>query len=37
MLAFERLGSGPPLVLVHGVGHRRQAWYPWTSLPSSAN
>jgi len=28
MLAFERLGSGPPLVLVHGVGHRRQAWYP---------
>jgi pimeloyl-ACP methyl ester carboxylesterase len=28
MLAFERLGSGPPLVLLHGVGHRRQAWYP---------
>jgi pimeloyl-ACP methyl ester carboxylesterase len=28
MLGFERLGSGPPLVLVHGVGHRRQAWYP---------
>jgi pimeloyl-ACP methyl ester carboxylesterase len=26
-LAFERLGSGPPLVLLHGVGHRRQAWY----------
>ena len=25
-LAFERLGSGPPLVLLHGVGHRRQAW-----------
>jgi pimeloyl-ACP methyl ester carboxylesterase len=28
VLAFERLGTGPPLVLVHGVGHRRQAWYP---------
>ncbi|HEY4020289.1 MAG TPA: alpha/beta fold hydrolase [Pseudonocardiaceae bacterium] len=28
MLAYERIGSGPPLVLLHGVGHRRQAWYP---------
>ena len=26
-LAYERIGSGPPLVLLHGVGHRRQAWY----------
>ena len=25
-LVYERLGSGPPLVLLHGVGHRRQAW-----------
>lgn len=25
-LAFERHGSGPTLVLLHGVGHRRQAW-----------
>jgi pimeloyl-ACP methyl ester carboxylesterase len=25
-LAFERTGSGPPLVLIHGLGHRRQAW-----------
>jgi pimeloyl-ACP methyl ester carboxylesterase len=25
-LAFEELGSGPPLVLLHGLGHRRQAW-----------
>ncbi len=25
-LAYERHGSGPPLVLLHGVGHRRQAW-----------
>lgn len=28
MLAYERLGSGEPLVLVHGISHRRQAWYP---------
>ena len=27
-LAFERVGSGDPLVLLHGVGHRRQAWKP---------
>ena len=26
-LAFERTGSGPSLVLLHGVGHRRQAWH----------
>lgn len=25
-LAYERHGSGSPLVLLHGVGHRRQAW-----------
>lgn len=28
MLAYETIGSGEPLVLVHGIGHRRQAWYP---------
>ena len=27
-LAFDRIGSGEPLVLLHGVGHRRQAWQP---------
>lgn len=27
-LACERHGTGEPLVLVHGVTHRRQAWYP---------
>ena len=27
-LAHERHGSGEPLVLIHGIGHRRQAWYP---------
>lgn len=28
MLASERYGKGEPLVLVHGITHRRQAWYP---------
>jgi pimeloyl-ACP methyl ester carboxylesterase len=28
MLAYERFGSGEPLVLVHGISHRRQAWHP---------
>jgi pimeloyl-ACP methyl ester carboxylesterase len=28
MLAYERHGTGPPLVLLHGLGHRRQAWDP---------
>jgi len=25
-LAYDRLGVGPALVLLHGIGHRRQAW-----------
>jgi len=25
-LAYQRLGTGEPLVLLHGIGHRRQAW-----------
>ena len=25
-LAYQRSGAGPPLVLLHGIGHRRQAW-----------
>lgn len=25
-LAYQRLGVGPPLVLLHGIGHRRQSW-----------
>jgi pimeloyl-ACP methyl ester carboxylesterase len=28
VLAYERHGSGEPLVLLHGVTHRRQIWYP---------
>lgn len=27
-LAYDRSGVGPPLVLLHGLGHRRQAWTP---------
>lgn len=27
-LVFTRRGSGPPLVLLHGIGHRREAWNP---------
>jgi len=29
---FERRGSGTPLVLVHGIGHRWQAWRPVLEL-----
>lgn len=25
---YQRVGSGPPLVLLHGIGHRWQAWSP---------
>jgi pimeloyl-ACP methyl ester carboxylesterase len=27
-IAFERRGNGSPLVLLHGIGHRWQAWAP---------
>lgn len=27
-IVYERRGSGSPLVLLHGLGHRRQAWRP---------
>lgn len=27
-LAYDRTGTGEPLVLLHGIGHRRQAWDP---------
>ncbi|WP_113704474.1 alpha/beta fold hydrolase [Nonomuraea lactucae] len=27
-LAFERRGTGPPLILIHGIGHHWQAWLP---------
>ena len=28
MLAYECIGQGSPLVLIHGVGHDRSAWRP---------
>jgi pimeloyl-ACP methyl ester carboxylesterase len=31
-LVFERRGDGPPLLLMHGIGHRRQAWEPVIDL-----
>jgi pimeloyl-ACP methyl ester carboxylesterase len=31
-LAYERLGAGPPLVLLHGIGHSRRAWSPLVDL-----
>ena len=31
-IAFDRAGSGEPLVLIHGIGHRRQAWQPAIGL-----
>lgn len=31
-LAYDRRGSGPPLVLLHGLGHRRQAWHQVVDL-----
>jgi pimeloyl-ACP methyl ester carboxylesterase len=27
-IAYDRLGAGPPLLLLHGIGHHRQAWDP---------
>ncbi|MDQ2849767.1 MAG: alpha/beta hydrolase [Actinomycetota bacterium] len=25
-IAYSRVGSGEPIVLIHGIGHRREAW-----------
>ena len=27
-LAFDRTGAGEPLILIHGLGSRRQIWAP---------
>jgi pimeloyl-ACP methyl ester carboxylesterase len=31
-IVFERRGDGPPLILMHGIGHRWQAWEPVLDL-----
>jgi len=31
-LSYDRCGSGPPLVLVHGIGSRRGVWKPVVGL-----
>jgi len=31
-IAYDRRGAGEPLVLLHGIGHRRQAWEPVLDL-----
>jgi pimeloyl-ACP methyl ester carboxylesterase len=31
-LAYDRSGSGPPLVLIHGIGSRRGVWKPVVPL-----
>ncbi|GAA2149600.1 alpha/beta fold hydrolase [Actinomadura napierensis] len=31
-IVFDRRGEGPPLVLLHGIGHRRQGWSPVMDL-----
>ncbi|MEH0843803.1 alpha/beta hydrolase [Micromonospora sp. CPCC 205711] len=31
-VAFERRGAGPPLVLLHGIGHHWAAWLPVLDL-----
>ncbi|MFD0338995.1 alpha/beta fold hydrolase [Streptomyces sp. NPDC127117] len=31
-VAYERTGTGEPLLLLHGIGHHRQAWDPVLSV-----
>ena len=31
-IAYERSGSGPPLVLVHGITESRRSWDPLVPL-----
>lgn len=36
-LAYERRGSGEPVVLLHGIGHHWQAWEPVLSILSASH
>ncbi|MFF3149328.1 alpha/beta hydrolase, partial [Streptomyces sp. NPDC057927] len=27
-MSYARVGTGEPLLLLHGIGHHRQAWDP---------
>lgn len=31
-IAYDRKGAGPPLLLLHGIGHHRRAWDPVIDL-----
>ncbi|WP_031507025.1 alpha/beta fold hydrolase [Streptomyces megasporus] len=36
-IAYERHGSGEPVVLLHGIGHHRQAWQPVTDILAASH
>lgn len=36
-IAYERAGSGEPVMLIHGIGHRRQAWARVPELLAETN
>lgn len=36
-IAMTRQGTGEPVVLLHGIGHRRQAWEPIIDLIAQTN
>ncbi|HZG03724.1 MAG TPA: alpha/beta fold hydrolase [Streptomyces sp.] len=36
-VAYERHGSGEPVVLLHGIGHHRQAWEPVTGILAASH
>lgn len=36
-VAYQRKGSGPPLVLLHGIGHHLQAWEPLSDILAASH
>ncbi|MTE22166.1 alpha/beta fold hydrolase [Streptomyces sp. TRM43335] len=36
-VAYERHGRGEPVVLLHGIGHHRQAWEPVTGILAASH